>query len=208
MTDQHQRDGMSFVRLFFRSPVTSAFFIISVIVAISTSLGDNESSLRYVLQISAQTNGSLIEISQGELWRLITPIFLHFSILHILFNMMWLIQLGIGIEIKQSSWHLIVLILSIAILSNLAQYYWSLNPNFGGMSGVDFGLLGYTWIIGRLNPRLGIGIDNGTVIFMLAWFALCWSGALGAIANMAHTIGLLIGIVFALLLTIKKRSEA
>ena len=59
-------------------------------------------------------NTALPEIRHGQLWRLITPIFIHFGPLHIFFNMLWLRDLGSMIEGRQSSWRLALLVLVIA----------------------------------------------------------------------------------------------
>jgi GlpG protein len=61
------------------------------------------------------------------------------------------------------------------------------------MSGVVYGLLGYFWMQGRYNARFRMILPRHVVVMMLAWFALCWSGLIGHIANMAHTAGLLLG---------------
>ena len=40
----------------------------------------------------------------------------------------------------RGSWRYLVFVLLIAIPSNIAQYLWS-GPQFGGMSGVVYGLI-------------------------------------------------------------------
>jgi len=137
----------------------------------------------------------LPEIRQGQIWRLFTPIFLHLGPLHILFNMLWLRDLGSMIEARKSSWMLLLLVLVIAGASNLAQYLVS-GPTFGGMSGVVYGLLGYIWMQGRFNPASKLSLEPQTVIFMVVWFFLCLSGLIGNIANTVHAVGFGIGIAW------------
>lgn len=64
------------------------------------------------------------------------------------------------------------------------------------MSGVVYGLLGYIWMQGHFNPKFRVYLKKIIVIFMLIWFALCWTVLEQFVANMAHTVGLLIGIVW------------
>ena len=146
----------------------------------------------------------LPEILRGEIWRLFTPMLLHFGLLHLFFNMRWLKDLGTAIEKRYSSLTLAMLILAIASTSNLAQYLVG-GPAFGGMSGVIYGLFGYIWMQGKYNPSSGFHLDRQVVIMMIAWFFLCLFGLLGPIANTAHGVGLLsgmtIGYVSALIST-------
>jgi GlpG protein len=125
-------------------------------------------------------------------WRLLTPMLLHFGVLHILFNLLWWQVLGGIIERFQSSLQLVWVTLATAAVSNLAQFLAS-GPNFGGLSGVVYGLLGYLWLYGRVNPAAGYGIPRPVVIFMLAWLVICWVGLTDLIANEAHFAGLLTG---------------
>jgi len=64
----------------------------------------------------------LVEVRGGEVWRLVTPIFIHFSIFHILFNCMMAYQLGGAIEMNRGSTRLALLVLLTAVPSNLAQF--------------------------------------------------------------------------------------
>ena len=141
----------------------------------------------------------LPEIRKGQVWRLITPIFLHFSLMHIIFNMMWLMDLGSLIEKKQGPLFIAVLIIVIAVLSNFSQYLVS-GPTFGGMSGVVYGLLGYVWIRGKFDPLSGYFLHKHTVIMMIVWFFLCMTGIIGNVANTAHGVGLVIGMIWGYLL--------
>jgi GlpG protein len=68
------------------------------------------------------------------------------------------------------------------------------SPLFGGMSGVVYGLLGYVWGQGFGRSDLGFSLNRSTVVMMLVWYALCWTGLLGPIANWAHTAGLIVGV--------------
>src|SRR5205814_9740200 len=98
--------------------------------------------------------GSLIEIKNGQLWRLITPIFVHGGFLHLLFNMWWMRDLGFMIEQRKGSLRLALMVLLVAIPSNIAQYMTA-GPWFGGMSGVVYGLFGYIWMKGKFSPHEG-----------------------------------------------------
>ncbi len=185
------------------TPLTIVLIVVSVVVALASSFGDNRESL-YPFLITESRSFSLPEVMSGEVWRLITPIFIHFSKLHILFNMLWLYDLGSAVEQRRGSPHLGMLIGVIGVLSNLSQFFWG-GPLFGGMSGVVYGLLGYVWIQGRLNPRSGLALHPQVAIMMLVWFIICWLGFIGNIANMAHTVGLLCGLLLGWLFSPNKR---
>jgi GlpG protein len=140
-------------------------------------------------------------IGRGEVWRLVTPIFLHGSPMHLLFNMMWIWQLGRVIESIKGSKVFLFLVLVTAIVSCSAEAAWAMispfNPihwtSFVGMSGVVGGLFGYAWMKGRYQPHERIGVSNYEIGMMLGWFAICTIGLVGAIANTAHWFGLFSG---------------
>lgn len=135
-------------------------------------------------------------VFNGDYWRLLTPLFLHFGVAHIVFNMLWLWQLGGPLERRLGSLELLTLIVIVGSLSNMAQYLFDPATVFGGMSGVVYALLGYFWMQGRFNPRFGMALRQPIVVMMLIWFVVCWLGLVGNIANMAHTGGLFLGVVW------------
>ena len=185
------------------TPLTLTLIVICVIIALSSSFGrDMEAILPFL--VSQQPGSQMPEILSGELWRLITPIFIHFGVIHILFNSLWLYDLGTTIEQLKGAPHLGLLIGFTGVSSNLAEYFWS-GPLFGGMSGVVYGLLGYVWILGRLNPRSPLHLHPQIAIMMMIWFVICWTGLVGGIANMAHTVGLLTGLLLGYLYSPNKK---
>lgn len=133
-----------------------------------------------------------VQTLASQPWRLVTPMLLHFSLLHIIFNLLWWVELGRIIETFQSSRQLILVTLTTGLIANVAQYL-ATGPRFGGMSGVVYGLLGYLWIYGRVNPAAGYGLRREVVFLMLAWLVICFVGLADIVANHAHLAGLLSG---------------
>ena len=145
-------------------------------------------------------NQSLIQTIDGQYWRLITPAFLHFGWLHIVFNCLWLWDLGRRVEQVMGHLNMFMLFLVIAVVSNASQFEFGGGGLFGGMSGVVYGLLGFSWIAPQLQPAWPIQPPKAIMIFMVGWLVVCMSGMVevlgfGAIANAAHLGGLLCGAV-------------
>jgi GlpG protein len=147
----------------------------------------------------------LNEIRQGQAWRLVTPILMHGHLLHIFFNMWWLVDLGTLIEVRRGPVRLAILILISAIISNFAQYAWMERNDPGGphpflgMSGVVYALFGYIWMKGLYQPEHGMTLHPNTITIMLLWLVLCMTGWMGSIGNAAHLMGLIAGVAFGVL---------
>ena len=187
-----------------RCPVTSFLIGISIVVFLFMQSDEYNVKVREALSIcSFQVSGNmisydrrLVEVREGEVWRLVTPIFIHFSIFHILFNCMMAYQLGGAIEMNRGSMRLALLVLVTAIPSNLAQFYWGGpgfsmgGPGFGGLSGVVYGMFGYMWMKSLYDPQAGFYVPPNMVFILIGWFFLCMTGMVGPIANLAHGFGL------------------
>jgi GlpG protein len=174
--------------------VTYALIAASIIVFLISRMGND---LERVSGLLFSVFHGMPEIRSGQVWRLVTPIIIHFGFAHILFNMLWLRDLGSMFEARLSSWYFAVFVVVAASVSNFAQFIVSRQPIFGGMSGVVYALIGYVWIRGRFDPGAGLQMDRQSVIFALVWFVICFTGWVGPIANGAHAAGLILGVVWA-----------
>lgn len=132
-------------------------------------------------------------LRQGQLWRAVTPIFLHGDGLHILFNLMWMYSLGGQLEPKLGKVRFIILVLATAAIPNLLQAYFQ-GPAFLGISGVVYGFFAFMWI----RRRDGYLISQNTMIFVMVWFVLGFTPMMNH-AVWAHGGGLLVGAAMAYL---------
>jgi len=156
----------------------------------------------------------LASIKRGELWRLITPIFIHFSVMHILFNCIMLYQLGGRVENRYGTLWMATLVICSAILSNLAQCIVPESMggsvglitvnNFlvhamGGLSGVVFAMFGFIWMKSLFDRSSGFYLPSSTVIIIMGFFFFCMvpgsEAIIGNVANWAHAVGLAVGMV-------------
>ena len=141
-------------------------------------------------------------IQQGEIWRAITPIFLHFGPMHIIFNALWLWFLGSRVEWVFGPWMLLILVLFMGLVSNFAQAWVSFPTPFGGMSGVVHGLLAYVWLVGKGGKdnrfHMPAGLFPVMVVFMLVSTTGIFDRLLGVqIADTAHIVGFVSGLFAA-----------
>ena len=137
---------------------------------------------------------TLAQFTDWQAWRYVTPAFIHFSLLHLVFNLLWWWYLGGQIEQRLGSGKLFILLIVGAALPNIAEFFVS-GPRFGGLSGVVYALLGYSWLRTRLQPDCGLAMPPALMGFMLVWLVLGFLDMLGTpTANMAHLAGLLIGL--------------
>lgn len=201
------------------TPLTWLLIASCIAVALGSSFGDDRRVLAWLTLADPRRLGDTVAsgfagIANGEIWRLVTPILIHFGAIHLIFNLLWLKDLGGAIELVRSTRTLAGLVLVSGVLSNIAQYVvnWDYatglrfgNVLSGGMSGVVYALLGYAWLLGRREPQRGIRISGQTLVFMLAWLVLCTTGMLGPIGNMAHASGLVIGLAWGWLGTGRDR---
>ena len=137
---------------------------------------------------------TLAQFTDWQAWRYVTPAFIHFSVLHLVFNLLWWWYLGGQIEQRLGSGKLFILLIVGAALPNIAEFFAS-GPRFGGLSGVVYALLGYSWLRTRLQPDCGLAMPPALMGFMLVWLVLGFLDMLGTpTANMAHLVGLLVGL--------------
>jgi GlpG protein len=207
------------------NPLTRAILVLCVLVFVLAGFGaGNNSTVRRTLGFRNTARPSdeqanpwrdrLVDITQGQVWRLVTPIFLHHDILHLVFNLLMFHVFASGIEERLGTLRLGWLVLLVALASNLAQGLapaswgaFSGGPYFVGISGVVYGLFGYVWIKTLVEPELGMFVSGSTVAILIAWLFLGVFGILDTalsssagsvkIANTAHVVGLLAGLVLA-----------
>jgi GlpG protein len=197
---------------FRRRPLTMALVAICVVVFLlqQSKWGDSvEEKLffaSYYEDARGQIDDGLSGLRHGEIWRLVTPIFMHSrrNFLHILFNMSCLSSFGTLIEVRRGTLRFAGLVLISAILSNVGQFMWMERTDFGephyflGFSGVGYALFGYIWMKSLYEPEQGMIIHPNNVNIMLGWLVLCMTGVLGPIANAAHFVGMAVGVVLGL----------
>ncbi|MFQ3236901.1 MAG: GlpG protein [Paraglaciecola sp.] len=175
-------------------PVTSVVLVLCIIIYLLAAIGVHQP---YAF-LSIQPLAELFKSQQW--WRLVGPALIHFSVLHIVFNVLWWWMLGGQIERKFGKATLLALFTTSAILSNVGQLLVS-GVNFGGLSGVVYALVGCVWWLGWLRPKWGLFLPKPMVGFLLVWLVIGYADILWvSMANTAHTVGLFSGCLFAVFL--------
>lgn len=204
-----------------QAPLVFLMLGLAVLLAVLTGFGSGGPILRAFLMVdplqldfrmqdlSGRWDGLLVMLQTGQFWRLISPAFIHFSILHLIFNALMIWVLGGQLELHKGSHTLLKLVLFVSVLSNLAQLLSS-HYLFGGLSGVVYGLFGYTWLWRKQASE--VFMPDAFWNFALIWLVIGftplteWLG-IGRMANAAHLGGLLAGLVWGWLTLGREKNE-
>ena len=142
-------------------------------------------------------------IAMGKYWTLITAIYLHGGILHILFNMLWIRQLGPMVGYIYGTSRLILIFTIFGVFGFVLSTAFTANPTIGA-SGSIFGLLGALIYYGRsrggafgeiIYPQL---LTWAVVLFLFGFF-------LPGVNNLAHLGGFIGGYVSGNMLSYQER---
>jgi rhomboid protease GluP len=188
--------------------VIAAFYLAMMMRSGGTASLASGISLPVIVRFGAWT---VPHIAQGQLWRLVTPIFLHFGLLHIIFNGLWLMQLGPLVEqaYGRSRYLFIWLATGVGGFAASVLYRWQAWQQVpapgGGASGVVFGLIGIALAAtvrrrGRATADLRGSLVKGLVYGLV--FSL-----LPGIDLMAHLGGGVTGFVLGLLLADREQAR-
>jgi len=200
------------------APLVLGMIVLGVLTAWFTGLGSNQFTTSLMIvdprvydwgNMAARIDALSETLASGEVWRLFTPDFLHFSWTHIIFNSVMLWFLGSQVEWFDGRGRLAVLFVITSLFSNGLQYMIS-GPLFGGLSGVVYGILGYCWLSQRTLPRFQF--PPALVTFAVVWMVIGFTPlpellGLGSMANEAHLGGFVAGLVLAAILPARKKTR-
>lgn len=189
------------------APCTVALIVINVAVFFIMSLFGNTEDVMFMLEHGAMFEPLITE--EHEYYRIITSMFLHFGIEHLLNNMVILGALGWNLELETGKIRFLIIYLASGIGGNLLSLYIGVSSAeyavSAGASGAIFGLMGaLLYVAARNRGRMG-RISGKGVLFMIAlslYFGITSSG----VDNAAHIGGLLCGFILAVILYRKKNS--
>ena len=193
----------------YRSPMTIATLVIAALVALVTGLGEYYETLSWFTISEFAVVGNHIQflpldkvLAEGEYWRLLTPAFIHFGAAHLIFNALWIWEVGRKLEQQIGSLMWLVFALFVCIASNVAQYVINGYPLFGGLSGLVYGLVACAWLLPYCIRAWPPIISKPLMVFFVLWLVAGYTPifsaiGLGNMANEAHLIGLVAGLVFA-----------
>lgn len=187
-----------------RAPVTLTLLVANVLVFLAMLL--NGAGLWHTeTAVPLQWGANFGPATQdGQWWRLVSALFLHFGVVHLALNMWALWDVGRLIEQLFGRWRLATLYLGSGVVGNLMSLAWQGNQAVsGGASGAIFSLYG-ALLVFLLRERAQVDRGEFRWLFGAASAFIVLALVMGllvpGIDNAAHLGGLLAGAMFALVL--------
>ncbi len=174
--------------------VTYAIIGITVFVYILQQASEFFLNTDYPALLGMKINEAILI---GQLWRLITPLLLHGSLMHIGFNMYALLSIGSGMESRMGHLRFLMLYLVSGFAGNVFSFYFTDSPSLGASTAI-FGLLAAEGVFLYFNKSLFGERGKKALSNIITVAAInLFIGMSPGIDNWGHIGGLLGGLVFA-----------
>lgn len=191
--------------------VTQTIIAINVLAFIAiVGMGANLMEPSPAVLLKAGANYGPLTLS-GEWWRLLTSLFLHFGLMHLVLNMSALYQIGQIMERISGRSIFLLNYLGCGVMASFASVYFNNNVVSAGASGAIFGMFGS--LIGYfLREKQGIPMDvvkklrNSALVFAL--LNLIMGFTVSGIDNAAHIGGFLTGLILGFLTALPLESNS
>jgi membrane associated rhomboid family serine protease len=149
------------------------------------------------------------KVFQGQFWRVLTSIFLHGDIIHLLYNLFALFFFGLALEKLIGSNRFLLVFLTSGIIANLiAVNFYSSSL---GASGAIYGIIGCVTILRPMMMVWGFGIILPLFLAAILWVAADILRIFGLnpsnIGSIAHLSGIVVGLFFGILYRSKMRTR-
>lgn len=133
--------------------------------------------------------------ASGEWWRLISCMFVHIGLIHLVLNMYALYMVGLYLEPIMGRWKFLAAYLSTGVLASLTSLWWSADRVSAGASGAIFGMYGLFVALlttSMIDKKMRTSLLQSMAVFVI--YNLIY-GLKGNIDNAAHIGGLVSGFV-------------
>lgn len=182
-------------------PITKILIAINIIVMLIVLAVNYKTTNDYNLTLQTLVSFGAIVPQQSSILTIISAMFLHGGIAHIIINMISLKTLGKGMENAFSYFYLPLYLIS-GIISGLAVYYFGHNPTVGA-SGAICGLLGanLVYVFKYKSEKIEKIAAVSDIIILIA------IGFIPIVSAIGHMGGLISGIVIALVFFSFKKPE-
>ena len=170
--------------------ITYGILIVTIIIFLLMTISGGTQNIDVLIGYGAKYNFSIIVFN--EWWRLITPIFLHIGLTHLVFNMLIVYFLGAQLEILFGHSKYLILYMFSGIMGNLFSFAFNRSISAGASTAI-FGLFISTIVLSKLYPNRfqlqAIAKQYGLLIGLNIIFGLFSTG----VDNMGHIGGLVGG---------------
>lgn len=183
---------------------TYGLIAVNTVIYALALLNGGTDNIDTLLRFGAKSNGLIVD---GEWWRLITPLFLHLSHWHFLFNTLALYFLGTAVERIFGNWRFLAVYLLAGVSGSVASFAFTDNLS-AGASGAIFGCFGALLVFGQFYPKLFFRTMGRDILFFLG-LNLALGFMIPNVDNYGHIGGLVGGYLSALFAGLPlKRSKA
>lgn len=189
----------------FKKPIiTYSIIFICVLVFILMYVLGNGSTDNYTLLLFGANLDALTK--NGDYYRLLTSMFLHIGIMHLLCNMYSLYIIGKEVENVFGKWKYLVIYILSGIAGSILSLAFNHNTICAGASGAIFGLLGALLYFGYYyRPYLGATLTRSIIPVIAINLIVGFLDS--GIDNSAHIGGLVGGLLVAMAVGVPDKSN-